>query len=220
MALASAPSTSFGTLEEIYTSDCGPTSDTPASCLPRSVLHLSGNMEPVVPFKVLWDTGSSHCMMSPATARTLGFAVPDTAAGHGTMRVADGTSTGIYGWTGELRVYPPRHLADNLGTRALITHLPPMQCLVAEIAEDVIVGVNYIKPLPGGFATVGNLSFFRLAIDRRPEAPTVLVPLVGQNTACSVHFEVDDGAGGPMVRTFMCKPARPTPQTTQAHPPR
>ena len=56
MALASAPTTSFGTLGEIYTSDCGPSSDTPASSLPRSVLHLSGNMEPVVPFKVLWDT--------------------------------------------------------------------------------------------------------------------------------------------------------------------
>ena len=128
------------------------------------------------------------------------------------MRVADGSSTGIYGWTGELRVHPPRHLADNLGTRALITHLPPMQCLVADIAEDVIVGVNYIKPLQGGFATVGNLSFFRLAFNRRPEAPTVLVPLVGQNKACSVHFEVDDGASGPLVKTFMCN-------TCQAQPP-
>ena len=71
MALAGAPSTTFGAPEEIYTSDCGPTSDSPASCLPRSVLHLSGDMKPLIPFKVLWDTGSSHCVMSPATARTL-----------------------------------------------------------------------------------------------------------------------------------------------------
>jgi len=101
-------------------------------------------------------------------------------------------------------VRPPRHLADNLGTRALITHLPPIQCLVADIAEDVIMGVNYIKQLHGGFATVGNLSFFRLAIDRRSEAPTVLLPLIGQDQACSVHFEVDDGIGGPTVGAFTC----------------
>ena len=126
MALASSPDTAFGALGEIFTSDYGSSSESPASSLPRSVLHLSGNTAPVVPFRVLWDTGSSHCVVSPATARTLGFAVPDTATGHGTMRVADGSSTGIYGWTGGLRVHPPRHLADSTGRQKHVTHLPPM----------------------------------------------------------------------------------------------
>jgi len=104
-----------------------------------------------MPFRVLWDTGSSHCILSPVAARRLGFYVPDEPDGHGSMAVADGLTTGIYGWTHQLRVRPPTHLAPSDGALALITRLPAMSCLVADISEDVIIGIDYILPLSGGF---------------------------------------------------------------------
>ena len=103
----------------------------------------------------------------------------------------------------------PTDLADNKGARALITHLPPMQCMVADIAEDVIVGVNYIKPLQGGFATVGNLSFFRLAVDRRSEAPTVLVPLIGETRPAQSTSRSTTVLAAPL--------SQPLPVTTVRH---
>jgi len=81
------------------------------------------------------------------------------------------------------------------------------------------VGVNYIKTLQGGFSSVGSLSFFRLAVDRRPEAPTVLVPLIGQATARSVHFEFDDGLGISAVAAFTCNTCQTsTPPVTSNAP--
>ena len=89
------------------------------------------------------------------------------------------------------------------------------------------MGVNCIQPLQGGFATIGNLSFFRLAVNRRPEASTVLVPLIGQDTARSVHFEFDDGLSGPAIAAFTCnncqmstEPNTPAPVTTRIKSPK
>jgi len=120
------------------------------SSLPRSVLLFSGTNSAVLPVKGLWDSGSSNCIASPATARRFGYYVPDKPVGHGTMAVADGSETAIYGWTGNLRVRPPTHLTPSDGSDR-VTALPPMICLVADISEDLIVGFDYIKPMRGGF---------------------------------------------------------------------
>ena len=107
--------------------ECNNTAGKPIRRLPRIVLHLSGNTFAVTPARVLCDTGASHCVMSPACARTLGCEVPKEASGHGTMTVADGSKTPIYGWTRKLRVRPPTHLRDSTGGQRLVTALPSMR---------------------------------------------------------------------------------------------
>jgi len=119
----------------------------------------------VTPFQVLWDTGASHSILSPAAARRLGFAVHESPDGHGTMKVANGASTSIYGWTSAIRVKPPRHLQASDGSRARVTALSPLRCLVADISEDVIVGFDYIIPLQGGFAPL-NASGWQPALPK------------------------------------------------------
>ena len=84
----------------------------------------------MIPFRVLWDSGSSHVLFL-STARRLGFTFPDIPEGHETMAVADGSTTLIYGWTTTIRVRPPYHLPSSNGSRLLVTRLPSMQCLVA-----------------------------------------------------------------------------------------
>ena len=122
--------------------------DKPVSTLPRAVLLYSGTDSAPIPIMSLLDSGSSNCVASPATARRWGYYDPAEPGGHGSMTVADGTDSHIYGWTGALRVYPPFHLLPSDGS-ARITALPPMNCLVADISEDVIVGYDYIEPLQG-----------------------------------------------------------------------
>jgi hypothetical protein len=67
------------------------------------------------------------------------------------MTVADGSSTSTYCWTTAVRVSPPYHFTSSSGLRSLVTHLPTMQCLVADISEDVILGFDYILPSHGQF---------------------------------------------------------------------
>jgi len=62
------------------------------------------------------------------------------------MQVADGSSTSVYGWTDGLRVRPPTHLPSSDGSAARITTLPTMRCLVADVSEDFIVGIDCIQP--------------------------------------------------------------------------
>ena len=111
------------------------------SSLPRAVLLYFGTDSAPVPIMSLLDSGSSDCVVSPATAPRWGYYVPEEPSGHALMTVADGTETPIYGCTGALRVYPPYHLLPSDGS-ARITALPPMNCLVADISEDVIVGYD------------------------------------------------------------------------------
>ena len=134
-----------------FTSKCNAISGAPVSSFPLSVLLLSGNTASLIPFRVLWDSGTSHCVLSPRAARRLGFVFPDNPGGHGTMTVADGSSTLIYSWTTTVRVCPPSHLTSSSGSLPLATHLPFMQCLVADISEDVIIGFDYILPSHGQF---------------------------------------------------------------------
>ena len=168
------------------------------------MLHLSGDNTALKPFRVLWDTGSSHCILSPDAARRLEFYVPDKPDGHGSMAVADGSTTGIYGWTHQLRVRPPIHLAPSNGAVALITELPSIACLVADIPEDVIVGVDYIFPLSGGFATTKGTASFRLATSTIEDAPTLLVPLLCQPTDSDRHYALSNGHTGASVETYHC----------------
>ena len=109
--------------------------------------------------------------MSPAFARTLGCEVPKEASGHGSMTVADGSKAPNYGWTPELRVRPPTHFRDSAGGQKLVTTLPYMRCLVADISEDVIMGFNYILPLQGGFASDDAGNYFKLCPRRMRKAP-------------------------------------------------
>jgi len=149
-ALTNAPPRVALQKGRIKASECNNTTGGAISSLPRSVLLFSGTDAAVLPVKSLWDSGSSNCIASPATARRWGYYVPGKPTGHGTMAVADGSTTAIYGWTGNLRVRPPTHLipSDN---SARVTALPPMICLVADISEDLIVGFDYIEPMRGGF---------------------------------------------------------------------
>jgi hypothetical protein len=149
----------------------------------------------------LLDSGSSNCVVSPATARRWGYYVPEEPSGHGSMSMAYGTETPIYGWTGALRVYSPFHLLPSDGS-ARITALPPMNCPVADISEDVIVGYNYIEPLQGGFARDGVQRCFRFSISPAPGAPTVLVPLVGPPLPSTKHYAMKDGYAGTKFETF------------------
>jgi hypothetical protein len=152
----------------------------------------------------LWDTGSSNCIASPATARRWGYHVPDKPTGHGTMVVADGSTTGIYGWTGSIRVRPPTHLipSDN---SARVTALQPMVCLVADISEDLIVGFDYIEPMRGGFDRVGSQRCFRLAVTTADGSPTVMIPLIGAPSPSDTHYALDDGYAGTTVQAFSNK---------------
>ena len=52
-----------------------------------------------------------------------------------------------------------------------------------------MVGVNYIKPLQGGFAALDNIGSSRLATSPRPDAPTVLLPLIGEPMGTSEPAE-------------------------------
>ena len=133
-ALVSAPKHISIGPDGVYTSKCNTISGAPVSSLPRSVLLLSGNNSKLIPFRVLWDSGSSHCVLSPRAARRLGFVFLDNPEGHGTMTVADGSTTLIYGWTSDIRVSPPHHLRSSSGSLPLVTHLASMQCLVADIS--------------------------------------------------------------------------------------
>ena len=151
----------FVTEEGFHLSECIQVAGAPVSRLPRVVLLLSGNTSAVIPHRVLCDSGASNCVMSPRAARGLGYYVPDQAEGHGTMKVADGSSAPIYGWTTAIRVRPPTHLAASDGS-GRITTLPPMHFLVADISEDVIMGFDYIQPLSGGFAKDATGNCFRL----------------------------------------------------------
>ena len=111
----------------VFMADFHCDSDTMERSLPRSILLLSGENSMVAPFQVLWETGASHSILSPAAARRLGYAVPESPDGHGSMKVASGASTSIYGWTSAIRVKPPRHLQASDGSRARITALPPLR---------------------------------------------------------------------------------------------
>ena len=86
------------------------------STLPRAVIYFSGTNAAPIPAMSLLDSGSSNCVVSPATARRWGYYVPEEPGGHGSMTVADGTETPIYGWTGALRVSPPFHLLPSDGS--------------------------------------------------------------------------------------------------------
>ena len=184
-ALISAPKHISIGPEGVYTSKCNAVSGAPVSSLPRSVLLLSGDNSKLIPFRVLWDSGSSHCVLSPRAARRLGFVFPDNPEGHGTMTVADGSTTLIYGWTSAIRVAPPHHLRSSSGSLPLVTHLASMQCLVADISEDVIIGFDYILPLQGGFCREQGRDYFRLASTAAAEAPAVCIPreALGSNHA-------------------------------------
>jgi len=188
--------------EGFHLSECNKVAGAPVSRLPRVVLLLSGNTSPVSPHRVLCDSGASHCVMSPRAARGLGYYVPDEPEGeHGTMKVADGSTAPIYGWTKAVRVHPPTHLPASDGS-GRITSLPPMHFLVADISEDVIMGFDYIQPLDGGFAKTVSGNCFRLANSSKMGAPTVNIPVVGQTEASSItHHTLDRGPQGPAIET-------------------
>ena len=61
----------------VFTSECNNVSEKPVSTLPQSVLLLSGGNAADLPLRALWDSGSSHCILSPDTAQCLGVTVPD-----------------------------------------------------------------------------------------------------------------------------------------------
>ena len=94
-----------------------------------------------------------------------------------------------------------------------------MQCLMADIAEDVIVGVNYIKPLQGGFATVGNLSFFRLAINRRPKLQRYWSRWSGRTRPAPSTLRSMTVPAAHWSRPSCVTLAKPSLRTTQAQPP-
>jgi len=125
------PDGMFVTEEGFHLSECNQVAGAPVSRLPRVVLLLSSNASAVTPHRVLCDSGASNCVMSPRAARGLGYYVPEQAEGHGTMKVADGSSAPIYGWTSSIRVRPPTHLPASDGS-GRITALPPMHFLVAD----------------------------------------------------------------------------------------
>jgi len=205
IALVSTPLNTPVGPNVVFTSKCNTVSAKPVSSLPRSVLLLSGDNGAVIPFRVLWDSGSSHYVISPKTARRLGFAVSDTPGGHGTMTVADGSTTLIYGWTTAIWVRPPYHLPCSDGLRPLATSLPPMRCLVADISEDVIVGFDYILPSHGGFIEdIKGQRFFKLASTHGDGSRTVNIPLIGKSEGYDTHYSVKDGFHGPMVETYSC----------------
>ena len=120
------------------------------------------------------------------------------------MKVANGASAKIYGWTKGLRVRPPQHLEPSDGPTLRISSLPSMRCLVAEISEDVIIGFDYILPLQGGFCQHQGRDCFRMACSQAPEAPTVCIPLLGRPTGAITHFELDSGFAGPTVTSYRC----------------
>ena len=187
-ALVSAPKHISIGPEGVYTSKCNAVSGAPVSSLPRSVLLLSGDNSKLIPFRVLWDSGSSHCVLSPRAARRLGFVFPDNPEGHGTMTVADGSTTLIYGWTSAIRVAPPHHLRSSSGSLPLVTHLASMQCLVADISEDVIIGFDYILPSHGQFfEDIKGQRFFQLCPGREPASPTVKIPLTARAPGSGNH---------------------------------
>ena len=66
--------------------DCPPDSGAPRKGLPKSVLLLSAAHRVQTPFRVLWDCGSTHCVLSPDAAARLGFVVPtQPVVGKGKM---------------------------------------------------------------------------------------------------------------------------------------
>ena len=150
--------------------------------------------------------------MSPATARRLGYGMPDKAEGHGPMMVAGRSAAPIHGWTTDVQVRPPTHLTASDGSRKLITALSYMRCQVADISEDTIMGFDYILPLQGGFTTDHTENCFRLATFSSPCAPTVNIPLVGQTEATSVtHHTLDHGPQGPAIDTSHSDLGPPSP---------
>ena len=165
--------------------ECNNVGGKPVSRLPRIVLLLSSTTSAFKPAQVLCDSGASHCVMSPAYARHLGCEVPEKPERHGSMTVADGSAAPIYGWTPEIRVRPPTHLKTSDGSQKMITALPTMRCLVADISEDVIMGFNYILPLEGGFTSDVGGNYFRLSSSPEVGSPTVKIPLVGRKEASS-----------------------------------
>ena len=189
IALASAPPDVSNVPGDIYASECNRVTDKPISKLPRSVLWLAGSDSAFIPVKSFWDSGSSNCIASPAYVRSLGYEVPGEPDGHGTMTVTDGSQTKIYGWTYDLRVRPPTHLPSSDKTAGtLVTSLPSMRCLVADISEDLIIGIDYIQLLQGVFTTVNGVDSFRLSTSTEEDAPTVDIPLLNQRPPISTHY--------------------------------
>ena len=173
--------------------------------LPRSILLLRGHDPHFTPFKCLWDSGATNCILSAPTARRLGYNVPEHPTGHGSMKVANGASANIYGWTKGIRIRPSEHLDPGDGSGRLVTSLASMRCLVADICEDVIIGFDYIDPMRGGFERENGKGCFRLACDAADDAPKVNIPLLGfLPTGPIRHYELDNGFGGPSVRSDRC----------------
>ena len=193
--------------------ECNTVAGKPVSCLLRIVMLFSSTASAVIPARVLCDSGASHCVMSPAYARRLGCDVPEKPERHGTMIVADGSAAPIYGRTPEVRIRPPTHLNSRDGSRKLITALPPMRCLVADISEDFIMGFNSILPLQRGFASDDAGNHFKMSASPALGSPTVNIPLVGQTKATSVtHHKLDRGPLGPAIETFHSELSPPGPR--------
>jgi hypothetical protein len=132
------------------------------------------------------------------------------------MTVTDGSAAPIYGWTPEIRVRPPTHLRSSDKGQKLVTALPPMRCLVADISEDVIMGFKYIPPLQGGFATDDAGNYFRLAVSSALDSPTVNIPLVGQSESASVkHHRFENGPTGPSIHTSPSELSPPGPDSEE-----
>jgi hypothetical protein len=94
----------------------------------------------------------------------LGFHVDVIPGDHGSVKVDKDTTTSTYGWTAPIRIHLPVHLQRSDGDRRLITKLPPMTCLVADIAEDVIIGYDYILPLQGGVAKTRTMNCLHICL--------------------------------------------------------